>query len=37
MKTPFLELAPSYLELKAEIDVAIAGILSRGWYILEMR
>jgi len=34
MKTPFLELAPSYLELKAEIDVAIAGILSRGWYIL---
>lgn len=34
MKTPFLELAPSYLELKAEIDAAISGVLAGGWYIL---
>ena len=34
MKTPFLELAPGYLELKAEIDAAIQGVLARGWYIL---
>jgi dTDP-4-amino-4,6-dideoxygalactose transaminase len=34
MRTPFLELAPSYLELKAEIDAAISGVLSRGAYIL---
>jgi len=34
MKTPFLELAPSYLELKTEIDAAISGVLAGGWYIL---
>ncbi len=34
MKTPFLELAPTYLELKAEIDAAISTVLARGWYIL---
>jgi dTDP-4-amino-4,6-dideoxygalactose transaminase len=34
MKIPFLELAPSYLELKAEIDAAISGALAGGWYIL---
>ena len=34
MKTPFLELAPSYFELKAEIDTAIGGVMAGGWYIL---
>lgn len=34
MKTPFLELAPTYLELKAEIDSAISRVLTKGWYIL---
>jgi dTDP-4-amino-4,6-dideoxygalactose transaminase len=34
MKIPFLELAPSYLELKAETDAAISGVLAGGWYIL---
>src|SRR5215472_7210961 len=34
MKTPFLELAPTYLELKAEIDAAISGVLAKGWYFL---
>ncbi len=34
MKVPFLELAPTYLELKPEIDNAIQRTLSRGWYIL---
>jgi len=34
MKTPLSRTCARYLELKAEIDVAIAGILSRGWYIL---
>lgn len=34
MKTPFLELAPSYFELKAEIDAAISRVLDGGWYIL---
>jgi dTDP-4-amino-4,6-dideoxygalactose transaminase len=34
MKTPFLELAPSYLELKAEIDTAVTRVLANGWYIL---
>lgn len=34
MKTPFLELAPGYLELRAEIDAAISGVLAGGWYIL---
>ena len=34
MKIPFLELAPSYLELKAEIDTAVTRVLANGWYIL---
>lgn len=34
MNIPFLELAPSYLELKAEIDAAMAGVLTKGWYVL---
>jgi len=34
MKTPFLELAPTYLELKADIDAAISGVLTKGRYIL---
>jgi dTDP-4-amino-4,6-dideoxygalactose transaminase len=34
MKVPFLELGPTYTELKAEIDAAVAEVLSSGWYIL---
>lgn len=31
---PFLELRPAYLELKKEIDAAVARVLDSGWYIL---
>ena len=34
MKIPFLDLRASYLELKPEIDAAIARVLDSGWYIL---
>jgi dTDP-4-amino-4,6-dideoxygalactose transaminase len=34
MNIPFLELAPSYLELKAEIDAAVCRVLTKGWYVL---
>jgi dTDP-4-amino-4,6-dideoxygalactose transaminase len=34
MNVPFLELAPSYLELKAEIDATVCRVLTRGWYVL---
>lgn len=34
MNVPFLELRPSYLELKQEIDAAVARVLDGGWYIL---
>ena len=34
MKVPFLELAPAYQELKAEIDETIERVLTKGWYIL---
>jgi len=34
MKVPFLELRPTYLELKQEIDIAVARVLDSGWYIL---
>ena len=34
MRVPFLELGPSYLELKAEIDAAVGEVLASGWYIL---
>ncbi len=33
MKVPFLELRPAYIELKDEIDAAIAQVLDSGWYI----
>ena len=31
---PFLDLREGYLELKADIDRAIARVLDSGWYIL---
>lgn len=34
MKVPFLELTSTYLELKEEIDAAVAGVMSKGHYIL---
>lgn len=34
MKVPFLDLHAAYLELKPEIDAAIARALDSGWYIL---
>lgn len=34
MKVPFLDLHAAYLELKPEIDSAIASVLDSGWYIL---
>ncbi|WEN42097.1 dTDP-3-amino-3,4,6-trideoxy-alpha-D-glucose transaminase [Thauera sp. GDN1] len=34
MKVPFLDLHAAYLELKPEIDAAIARVVDSGWYIL---
>lgn len=34
MRIPFLELAPTYHELKEELDLAISKVLSKGWFIL---
>lgn len=34
MKVPFLDLRAAYLELKPEIDAAVARVLNSGWYIL---
>ncbi|WP_127904111.1 DegT/DnrJ/EryC1/StrS family aminotransferase [Solirhodobacter olei] len=34
MKVPFLDLRTAYLELKDEIDAAVARVLDSGWYIL---
>lgn len=34
MKIPFLDLRAAYLELKDEIDEAVARVLDGGWYIL---
>lgn len=34
MTVPFLDLRAAYLELKAEIDDAVARVLNSGWYIL---
>ncbi len=34
MRVPFLDLRAGYLELKPEIDAAIARVLDSGWYIL---
>ena len=34
MKVPFLDLRAAYLELKPEIDAAVARVMDSGWYIL---
>lgn len=34
MTVPFLDLRAAYLELKDEIDAAVARVLDSGWYIL---
>ena len=34
MKVPFLELLPSYLELKGELDFAYRRVMGSGWYLL---
>lgn len=34
MKVPFLELKPSYLELKDEFDSAYHRVMDSGWYLL---
>lgn len=34
MKVPFLELKPSYLELKSEMDAACGRVMDSGWYLL---
>lgn len=34
MNIPFLDLRSTYIELKAEIDQAIARVLDSGWYVL---
>jgi dTDP-4-amino-4,6-dideoxygalactose transaminase len=34
MSVPFLDLRQGYLELKAELDGAVARVLDAGWYIL---
>lgn len=34
MNVPFLDLRAAYVELKPEIDAAIARVLDSGWYIL---
>ena len=34
MNVPFLELKPAYLELKDDLDAAVARVLDSGWYLL---
>lgn len=34
MKIPFLELRPTYIELKAELDAAYQRVMDSGWYLL---
>lgn len=34
MSIPFLELKPTYDELKNEIDTSVLAVLDRGWYLL---
>jgi dTDP-4-amino-4,6-dideoxygalactose transaminase len=34
MNVPFLDLRAAYLELKPEIDAAVARVMDSGWYIL---
>ena len=33
-EVPFLDLRSAYLELKQDIDCAVAGVLDSGWYLL---
>jgi dTDP-4-amino-4,6-dideoxygalactose transaminase len=34
VKVPFLDLGATYLELRGEIDAAVARVLASGWYLL---
>ena len=34
MNVPFLELKPTYLELKEEFDAAYNRVMDSGWYLL---
>ena len=34
MKVPFLELKPTYLELKEELDASYHRVMDSGWYLL---
>jgi dTDP-3-amino-3,4,6-trideoxy-alpha-D-glucose transaminase len=34
MKVPFLELKPTYIELKDELDAAYGRVMDSGWYLL---
>jgi dTDP-4-amino-4,6-dideoxygalactose transaminase len=34
MNVPFLDLRAAYLEIKADIDLAVARVLDSGWYLL---
>jgi dTDP-4-amino-4,6-dideoxygalactose transaminase len=34
MKVPFLELKPTYVELRAELDAAYHRVMDSGWYLL---
>lgn len=34
MKVPFLDLHAAYLELKNELDAAVARVMDSGWYVL---
>jgi dTDP-4-amino-4,6-dideoxygalactose transaminase len=34
MKTPFLELLPTYQELRPELDAAYQRVMNSGWYLL---
>jgi dTDP-3-amino-3,4,6-trideoxy-alpha-D-glucose transaminase len=34
MKVPFLDLAAATAELRADIDAAVAGVLTSGWYLM---
>ena len=36
MKVPFLELKPTYLELKDEFDAAYHRVMDSGWYLLGL-
>ena len=34
MRVPFLDVRASYLELREELDAAVARVLWSGWYLL---